>query len=115
MSSHHMIEQLRSGHAKSSIVRTCRYTGGPRRCQVSQGIAEIAIGSFQLGSEANRSDTVRHTDSVSFIRQHEDAAIRTVFGAQTATDAVIFNNDLKMFSSVNGVNRTTNHAMRVGA
>jgi hypothetical protein len=58
---------------------------------------------------------VRDCDPVTFVRYHENAAIGTILGAQTAPDAVVFDNDLQVLASMNGVNRTSDHAMWVGA
>ena len=58
---------------------------------------------------------VRHGETVSLVGYHEDAAVRAVFGAQTTSDAVVFDDDLKMFASVNGIDRTSDHAMWIRA
>ena len=58
---------------------------------------------------------VRHRNSVSVVRYHENAAVRTVFGAQAAPDAVVLDDNLKVLASMNGVDGTSDHAMWIGA
>ena len=117
MLSHHALEQLRPGHAESSIMRTRRHTGGPRRRQVTDRIAKIAIGGLKLTNEVSSPKVLRvgHRNSISVVGDHEDAPVRTVFGAQAAPDAVILDDNLKVIASMNGVDRTSDHAMWIRA
>ena len=57
----------------------------------------------------------RHRNPVAFVRYHENAAVGTVFGAQAAPDAMVLDDNLKVFASMNGVDGTSDHAMRIRA
>ena len=52
---------------------------------------------------------------MALVRHHENISVRTIRSAQTAADAVIFDHDLQMFAAMNRIDRTTRHAMRIGA
>ena len=80
-------------------------------------VAEIAGGGLELGDSRRRTGTsgVRDFQTLAAVWDHEDVSVGTIFGAQTAADAVILDHDLKVFAAVNGIHRTAGHAVRIGA
>ena len=74
-------------------------------------VAGHGLGLSQPEVMGRRIRRIGFRRRIVFIRHHEDAAIRAIIGAETASNAVVFNDDLEMFSSVNGVHRTAHHTM----
>ena len=117
MFSHHALEQLWPGHAKRRIVRTGGHTGWPRRGQITARVAKITVRRLQLANDMGSPHVLRigHRNPMSFVRDHENAAVWTVFGAQAAPDAMILDHDLEVFASMNRIDGTSDHAMWIGA
>src|SRR5215212_2283722 len=101
----------------SSIVWTRSYAGRMRRFQLAVGIAQVAISSLQLGHIAmpRHISSRRNGHGMALVRDHEDTAIGTVLGTESAADTMVLDHDLQMFASVNRINRASDHAMWVGA
>src|SRR5262249_10999305 len=62
-----------------------------------------------------RSGWIEDFHDVPLVRHHENISIRAIRGAQTAANAVIFDHDLEMFAAMNRIDRTTRHAVWIGA
>lgn len=117
MGSHHAFEELRPSHAEGCVVRAGCDTSRPRRGKVTARITEIAVSRLQVAGEVSVAGKVRlgHGHSITFVRNHEDAAIWAILGAQPTSDAVVLNDNLEVLAPMNGVNRTAHHAMWIGA
>ena len=55
---------------------------------------------------------LREFDGPTFIGRHENAAVRAIRRAQAAADAVVFDDDLLMPATMDGVHRAAGHAVR---
>ena len=80
-------------------------------------IAKIAVGGLKLADDVSSPDALRvgHCNRISFVRYHENAAVGAVLGAQSASDAMVLDHDLKVLASMNGVDGTSDHAMWIRA
>ena len=87
------------------------------RGTISFRITKITGCGFELRDAfcRTRSGWVEHFHDAALVRHHENISVRAIQGAQTAADAVIFDHDLQMFAAMNRIDRTTRHAMRIGA
>ena len=82
---------------------------------VSLGIAQVARRGLGLGNPLALFRIVgqRLIDLVVLVVHHPDVSVRAIVGAQAASDAVVFDDDLLMLAAVDGVDRAADHAVGV--
>lgn len=111
------LQQLRTGHTERCIVRAGGNALRFRRRIFSVGIAQVARRSFELADhrDAAPRSRVMSFDKFSPVGFHENTAVGAVRGTQAAANAMVLNDDLKMFAAMDGVHGAADHAVRIEA
>ena len=107
------LEELVAGHAVGGFVGASGDAAGVWGMAVAFGIAEVASGGF-LGMGGGGGEGVG-MGMGGLVGHHEDAPVGAIIGAEPATDAMIFDDDLEVFAAVDGVDWATDEAMGIGA
>ena len=105
------MEELVAGHAVGGFVGASGDAAGVWGMAVAFGIAEVASGGF-LGMGGGGGEGM---GMGGLVGHHEDAPVGAIIGAEPATDAVIFDDDLEVFATVDGIDGATDEAMGIGA